>query len=298
MIVLVNGAAGSEPGDAARVKALFAAAGIDAAVEAVAGGMLQERARRALDSGCQTIVAGGGDGTVSGVANVLVGTRATLGVLPLGTLNHFAKDLQIPLDAEGAVRTIAAGVTRRVDVGEVNGRYFVNNSSIGAYPRIVNERERRRRRGRPKWLAHALAAVEVWNGDRHLRVVLRAGAGRRVVETPFVFVGNNEYHLEGLELGARDRLNAGVLHLCLAPGMTRVGLARAIGAALLGRLGRVEGLESHLPQELSIEGSARALLVSFDGEVATLPVPLAYRSVPAALLVLAPAPGMPLASDG
>jgi diacylglycerol kinase family enzyme len=109
-----------------------------------------------------------------------------------------------------------------------------------------------------------------------------------VVQTPFVFVGNNEYQLDGLELGARRTLDAGALHVCLAPDMTRSGVARMIAAALARRLSTVRNLESHLIDAFSIEAGRRQLLVSFDGEVAVLPVPLEYRSVPGALRVLVP----------
>jgi diacylglycerol kinase family enzyme len=286
----VNGGAGTDASDVvATLRELFSAAPGDVVIAGVEGSAIEEQVRRALREGCRTIVAGGGDGTIGAVANLLVGQDATLGVLPLGTLNHFAKDLQIPLTLDGAVRTILDGVVRRVDVGEVNGRFFLNNSSIGAYPRIVTGRERRRRRGEPKWVAHVLAAVGVWNRYRHLRVTLHADGTARVVRTPFLFVGNNEYQLTGLELGARRSLDAGVLHVCLAPGMTRAGVAQMIGAALMRRLGAVQGLETQLTTELSIDAAHGRLLVSLDGEVAAMPVPLVFRIVPAALRVLVPA---------
>jgi diacylglycerol kinase family enzyme len=93
------------------------------------------------------LVAGGGDGTVSAVAAALVDSDIVLGVLPLGTLNHFAKDLGIPLVLEAAAEAIVSGRTTRIDVGEVNGRVFINNSSIGLYPEIVRDRERQQGRG-------------------------------------------------------------------------------------------------------------------------------------------------------
>ena len=83
--------------------------------------------------GC--VVAAGGDGTINAVAAAIVDADKALGVLPFGTMNHFAKDLNIPLDFDGAIETIVAGHVTRVDVGDVNGRIFVNNSSLGLYPR-------------------------------------------------------------------------------------------------------------------------------------------------------------------
>ena len=105
------------------------------------------------------VVGGGGDGTIAAVAAALVGTDTPLGVLPMGTLNHFAKDLGIPLELEKAVQTLFTGKVAQVDVGEVNGRIFLNNSSLGFYPRIVQEREREQRQGHSKWVAFARAAA-------------------------------------------------------------------------------------------------------------------------------------------
>jgi diacylglycerol kinase family enzyme len=110
-------------------------------VRVTPGKSLREAAARAVaDPTCAVVVAGGGDGTVNAVAGVLAGTEKPLGVLPLGTLNHFAKDLGIPHEVERAVQLLGTGAPRRVDVAEVNGRVFVNNSSIGVYPLAVRER--------------------------------------------------------------------------------------------------------------------------------------------------------------
>src|SRR3954451_10797613 len=109
-------------------------------------------ARQAARTSEAVIVAAGGDGTIGAVAAALVGSDKILGVLPVGTLNHFAKDLKIPLDLENAVLTIAKGETAAVDVVEVNVRIFINNSSLGLYPHIVSRREAQQQRlSRGKW---------------------------------------------------------------------------------------------------------------------------------------------------
>jgi diacylglycerol kinase family enzyme len=95
-------------------------------------------------------VAAGGDGTVNAVASAVAGTERCMGVLPVGTLNHFAHDLGLPLKLEAAVAAITGGRTRGIDVAEVNGAVFVNNSSIGAYPTMVLDRERMRKSGTAK----------------------------------------------------------------------------------------------------------------------------------------------------
>src|SRR6185503_11351427 len=131
------------------------------------------RAADAVCRGSDVVVAGGGDGTVSTAAGALAGTGVPLGVLPLGTLNHFAKDLGIPLDLGDAARVIVAGWTQTVDVGEVNGRLFVNNASVGMYARLIAERAAMQRIGRGKWVAHGLATLRVFRRYQRLRVEVR-----------------------------------------------------------------------------------------------------------------------------
>jgi diacylglycerol kinase family enzyme len=143
--VVLNAAAGLGPGqvqvEAERIRELFAALGVVVSVSQVRGAEVMEAARAAASSDADVVVLGGGDGTMSAGANALAGTGRLMGVLPLGTLNHFARDLGIPPDPEEAVRTIVRGVPRDVDVGEANGRVFVNNSSIGLYPLMVSLRD-------------------------------------------------------------------------------------------------------------------------------------------------------------
>ena len=208
--------------------------------------------------------------------------KPSLGVLPLGTLNHFAKDLGIPLDVTEAVAVIAAGHTGAVDVGEVNGRVFINNSSLGLYPSLVYQREKRQATGaRSKWVAFALAVARVWRLYRRVRVRrATANTAPAIVRTPFVFVGNNEYQLEGVRIGARERLDGGHLHVAMAPGMTRGEMVRVLGRALLGRLADVDHLDTLLTREVTIAAWRRRLPVALDGEVTLLRTPLRYRVRP------------------
>ena len=145
------------------------------------------------------------------------GTAVPLGVLPLGTLNHFAKDLGLPQDVDGAVRVIAAGQTRDVDVAEVNGRVFINNSSIGIYPYMVVDRDRRQSAdGHGKWPAMALAFVRMlWRFPRR-RLAVRTEGWETPHRTPCLFVGNNAYSVELLTLGQRAGSMAGELWLFVA----------------------------------------------------------------------------------
>jgi diacylglycerol kinase family enzyme len=293
--VLLNRGAGAALGaDAdrhplqAQVEEAFRAEGHAVSVLSARADALDALAERAAAAGAPVIVAGGGDGTISTVAASVAGTGTALGVLPLGTLNHFAKDMGIPLDLPAAIRAIVAGRTTLVDVGEVNGRVFINNASLGLYPSLVHQREKGQARGRGKWTATALAAARLWRRYRHVRVVVQAGSKTRVVRTPIVFIGNNQYHLEGTQFGGRVRLDAGTLHLATAPGMTRAQMLRAVVATLAGRSPLEEQLDSVLTPHLSITAWRRHLGVALDGEVMLMPTPLRFRSRPGALRVCVP----------
>ena len=272
-----------------RVSDAFSRAGAgEPDIRIIEGPSVRTAASEALARGSTTVVAGGGDGTVSSVASAIVGSDAALGVLPLGTLNHFAKDVGVPLDLDEAIRTIAGGRTVRVDAGEVNGRPFINNASVGMYASLIAERLAMQRLGRRKWLAHALAAARVWRRDHRLHVRLRTEGRERAVPTPFVFVGNNEYQLSGLELGGRTKLDVGRLHVCMAPGMPRRRVARMIVVAIFGDVCRLEGFESFTASEVTLDVGSARVRVSLDGEVITLDSPLEFRIHPQALRVIVP----------
>lgn len=288
--VILNSSAGAfgRNATAAQVSDAFADISVAATIVAAGGGEIVAATRRALENGSTTIVAGGGDGTVSTIAAIVAGTEASLGVLPLGTLNHFAKDLGIPLGLADAARTVVHGRVACVDVADVNGHAFVNNSSVGLYPRLVWERIREQRRGRRKLFAMLLAIGRVWRRYRRVTVTVADGAGERSMHTPFVFVGNNEYLLEGVRMGGRRRLDEGCLHVCMAPGLAKIDVAGVLLAALFGRLRGIDRFESVKTTGFSISARRRRLGVTADGELLVLRTPLLYRVRPQALRVVVP----------
>src|SRR5450830_2200246 len=246
-------------------------------------------AEQALHDGAPIVVAGGGDGTINAVASVVVGSGTPFGVLPLGTLNHFAKDLNIPLALEAAIANVARGVPHQVDVGEVNGRIFLNNSSLGLYPDIVRDREKQQRRlGRGKWLAFCWASLAALRRFPFLSVRLTVGEDEHARRTPFVFIGNNEYLMQGLTIGERAVLDGGKLSLYVAQRPTRLGLVRFAGHALLGRLGQSPDFDVLLAERFAIDTRRKLIRVATDGEVTLMAPPLNYRSRPAALAVIVP----------
>ena len=282
--VFLNSRAGTfrEETSAARLRQLFASYGFEADVRTASE--LGQRRREEL-SGSQVLVAAGGDGTVNAVTNVAIAADLPLGVLPLGTLNHFAHDIGIPLGIEKAVAVIGRGSERRVDVGQANGRVFVNNSSIGLYPELVRKRDERRAR-LSKWPAMALAALSIVRRLPQTRIRLRARGNGVDRVTPIVFVGNNRY-----QSARRERLDEGVLAVYIAHVRSAAGLFRLALRGLIGRLDRAKDLELYCIPEVTIESPRPRMRVAFDGEVERLAAPLEYRIRAGALRVLTPPNG-------
>jgi YegS/Rv2252/BmrU family lipid kinase len=289
-VIINSGSGATDKEDVRRqLTEIFAAKGLDARILlGQSGAEIIELARGAVQGDSQVIVAAGGDGTVNAVASALVKTNKTLGILPLGTLNHFAKDLQIPLDLEGATHTIVAGQTTNVDIGEVNGRIFLNNSSLGLYPSIVREREKQQLRGSGKWLAFVRAVLTVLRRYPFINVRLNVEGKEFATRTPFVFIGNNEYVMESFKVGGRRCLNAGELSLYIMHRTGRMGLLRLAVRALFGGLSQEQDLISLCTDEVRIEARHKHLRVAMDGEVIRMEPPLHYRVRPGRLRVLVP----------
>lgn len=236
------------------------------------------------------IVAAGGDGTINAVAAKLVGTDKTLGVLPMGTLNHFSKDLQIPQDLAEAARVVCENHTTLVDVGEVNGRIFINNSSLGLYPRIVRRRIRQQRSGYSKWSAAFWSSLAIFRRYPFLELKLRIGKKFMERRTPFVFVGNNEYEIHSFNIGARSSLQDGILSVYVLHRTGRTGLFLLALRSLFSVLREAEDFDEYFTDELTIDKrrKRKRVLVALDGEVVLMHAPLHYRILPRALRVIVP----------
>jgi YegS/Rv2252/BmrU family lipid kinase len=292
LAIIVNATSGTgcPQGWAAEVESKFAAQGVRATVVAIqSGSEITAAAQRAVDQGAPAVVAAGGDGTVSAVASILAGGRVALGVLPMGTLNHFAKDLSIPLDLDGAIATIARGNTQAVDVGEVNGRTFVNNSSLGLYPQIVRDREQRRKHlGQSKWRALLEASINAARRYPVMTVEIEV-EGRKVQRrTPFVFIGNSAYTMEGFSIGERSTLSDGLLSLYTTHRTGRFGLLRLAVLALFKRLNQARDFDAFTATAFTVNTHRRRMRVATDGEIDMMATPLVYRVRPAALEVYVP----------
>jgi len=298
LIAIVNAAAGDEGKReiADGLMPVFADHGFDARlVMAGDGSEMDSVARDAVRAKPDIIVAGGGDGTINAIAAHVAGTGIALGVLPLGTLNHFAKALRLPLDPQLAATVVASGKTAVIDVGEVNGKIFLNNSSLGLYPRLVRRREEQQEQlGRGKWPAALWAAITLLR--RHPLLDVRLTVNGKCINrrAAVVFIGNNVYSMSGLSIGERERLDCGQLSLFVTHRNGRRGLLALALRALFGRLRGAAGLDALVTEAVDIESRHMRLPVSIDGEVVSLDAPLRYRIRPGALTVIVgPAPAAP-----
>lgn len=289
--IVLNAKAGNghTPPDAAALRAAFAVHGVPAQVfECAPHADMESLLEAAIASRPAVLVAAGGDGTVNAVAAQALAHDLPFGVLPLGTLNHFARDLGLPPDLDAAVAVIAARRLRAVDVGDVNGEVFLNNASIGLYPQVVARREYEQRHfARGKWSAMLRAAWEVLRHPDAFELALEFDGREERRRTPSVFVGNNPYLLEGPRMGHRECLDAGTLGLVVMRQRSRAGWLWLALRALCGRLSPRD-VEVHAVRAFRLDAQDATLPLARDGEVQSQPPPLRFASRPRALQVCAP----------
>jgi diacylglycerol kinase family enzyme len=239
--------------------------------------------RAAIDDG-RIVVACGGDGTIHSVVQHLVGTEGILGVLPGGTLNHFARDLGLR-DPEVALKALRTGQVAKVDVGRVDGRIFVNTLAVGLYPELVRERERREDE-LGKWVALLLAVGRVLERFHVLRGTIAADGDRRGLQAAAVLVTSNRLSTTPGSIGARPRLDEGILEIRVlqSRGGVRGRLRIVWGMLMPGRRRVVR----HAAREVEVSLGGRPRRIALDGEPDLLRRRIHVRVEPAALRVLAP----------
>jgi len=294
-LLILNDAAGSLNGDRdaaspAEVVAAFAAAGLPVGLRPGPPAQLTATFRAAVQERPEVIFVGGGDGTISTAAGCLVDTPIALGVLPLGTLNHFARDLGLPTPWRDAIPALVGGSTRTIDVGEINGRVFINNCSLGSYPEAVRRRDAlRRAHGSGKWAAMALASIAVFRRLRRLRVRIESPSGHLALRTPFVFIGNNAYSGHVLGPNLRPQLDAGQLWIYTTRAHRRLALLRLAWQSLVRQIDAADALDAHPVRETVITSEGpRELPLAVDGELVESARTLRCRVRPRALHVRIP----------
>jgi len=280
-VVLVNPGSGSGT-EIAELEAIFP----NCRVEACPPEQLAECVRREVDAGARFVGVAGGDGTLRTAAEVLVDSDVALLAVPAGTRNHFAKDFGVT-SIEDAGHAAKTGAARPIDVGRVNDRFFLNNSSLGAYPHMVERREEHEDRW-PKPIANVLAAWQQLRRGRRLRVVVD---GDRFVAW-MVFVGNGQYGENLGDVTSRESLDRNVLDVRIVHADQPFARLRLLVSVLFGRLALtpVVTLRACRRVRIAVPKQAR-VAVALDGEVVQLVTPLDYESRSGALRVLTPQRG-------
>ena len=283
--LLVN--PGSGGGKAARLGLVAAARDRGVQVHELAPGEdPRALARQAVAAGADAVGVAGGDGSLGPVAAVAVEADVPFLCVPCGTRNHFAADLGLDRADPLAALDAVAGGERRVDVGVVGERMFLNNVSLGAYADLVAE---------PGYRAGKLATAHAvlpgaLRGERALlQVAFQDPEGRRFQDVLVLLVANNGYELRGGGvLGTRARLDAGILQISALRARTGAALAGLVARVAVRRLRSGATWAQWTGTGLRVDAALAELPAGIDGEAVTLAPPLEFRVLPLALRVLVP----------
>ena len=274
-------------------------AAIEAAMAAFGPGVTMRQWRKGQDleafvakavaDGFSTIVAAGGDGTVMGVAHALMGTKANLAVLPLGTFNYFARGLGLPQQPEAAAKAILAGHPQQISVGTVNGQLFLNNASIGIYPTILQAREDiYARMGRSRLLAHWSVLRTLLRFQRPARMEMVVDGRAMSLKTPLIFIARSAYQLERFGLEGAQAISDDKLVAFVARGGSRWHLMKLAMRLALRRVQAGRDVDLITAHEIDIATAKRRPKVAFDGERRRMLAPLSFRIEENALSIIVP----------
>lgn len=256
------------------------------------GADIPKAAQRAVQDGADVVIALGGDGTQSAVAGALAGTGSVMGVLPGGTFNYFARELAVGETLEQALDTLIKGEVRQMDVGDVNGRVFLNNASFGVYPKILERREAIYKRwGRSRIAAYWSALVTLWEMRDPMHLWVTLDGKRQEFHTPLAFVARSAYQLENMGLEGAEAIRAGKLVLFLAKGHGPRQLIVAGFRLVLGKSARGQDFDLLVADEIEIDSRQPRRLLAFDGEKERATGPFKLRVQRDALRVIVPAGG-------
>ncbi|CAM3077598.1 diacylglycerol kinase family protein [Paracoccus nototheniae] len=250
-------------------------------------------ARQVAGEGFDLVIAAGGDGTQSAVAGALTGTDVVMGVLPGGTFNYFARDLGVGENLDDALDTILEARVDVVDVGDVNGLIFLNNVSLGAYPKILKTREGIYRRwGRSRLAAYWSVLVALRRLRRPMQLVARVDGQSQRYTSALVFVARSAYQLDSFGLEGADEIRRGEFAVLIAKAKRPLPLMRSALRMAVGQSAKDDDFDLILTDELQIETPKRRQLVAHDGEKSTLDSPFRMQVRHDALRVLLPLDGV------
>ncbi len=252
---------------------------------------MEDRVARAIAGDADVIVAAGGDGTVVAVAEAIVGTDKILGILPLGTMNAMARDVSIPLDLDQAVASLATSEVHKVDVGEVNGRIFLENVTIGVMAPLTAVREKIRGKGILAWLSFMGHVVTRLSQGRRIAMEITAEDGRsRIERLRAINVANGPYSEAPGQLLTRAWINDGLLTLYKFKRLTARDAFRLAAEMMIGRWTHDDAIEIETARSVTIRVRKETVAVALDGEVVKLDVPMTFSKRPLALAMLLPVP--------
>lgn len=302
VLVILNAKAGTlvsstDNDQGVRIRERFAAHGIQADIRDVPGPELVAVTTDARTSKrYDLIVAGGGDGTLNTIAGALVGGDVPFGVLPLGTFNHLAKELGIPLDLDAAVDAIATGRDVPFNVGEVNGQVFLLFAAIGLYSDMIKHRDAQRKvLGRRKMLAGTIAFVKMLFRWPLMRVHVRKAAPPGACEdchrrTNVVYVSLSAFQMTQLGLTEVPTDAREALSVLISRQKNRRGLVWQMIKGMFGRLSTGRELQLSRVDSIEIEPRGhRHVRVGYDGEVMSMQTPLTFRLIRNGLRMRVPA---------
>jgi len=245
--------------------------------------------REGLGAGLRAFVVAGGDGSIHHVAQALVGTEGVLGVVPIGSVNHLARDLELPVgDWRAALEIAVRGTVRQIDVGRINNRYFLNSVMLGLYPHISEYRERFRSM-HSRWRAYLKAIRLAIHHFPHVTLVMEHDGHVETLRTQMFVVAINAYDLSQTGVvSPKTTFNDGRLAVYSLSFMNRLQFVGVVAKYLRGRIGEVPGFRSLRTTNLKLDTGKRRLRISVDGELVDLDTPLQISAVPSSLLVRGP----------
>lgn len=247
----------------------------------------QARAKHEREGG--VIVAAGGDGTLNTVAQELKHSHIRMGIIPLGTFNYVARALGIPLEPFAAAEVIVKGTAQPVHLGTVNDYIYLNNASIGLYPKIIEQRELYNARfGRFRVVAMVSGFVVLMREQQKLKLKMTIDGEQTPIETPLVFFGNNQLQLQDLKLKLAQCVEQGKLAAVAITALSRWQMIKLIHRLQVGLFEQAPEVTSFCAEQIKIESRVKHMKVAIDGEIVRIPTPLIFKVAHNALQVMVP----------
>ncbi len=273
---------------ARRVREGMERCGADTHVELVHASELSDTLRRLADSDADRILIGGGDGTTRSAAEILGAAGKPFGVLPLGTFNLLARELQVPLDLDESIPALLRGEVKHIDAGRVNGRLFLHNATLGFFARIMRGRERGRGGRLDSWRRVAPILIDIVRRNERLHVDIEIEGKHDRLPAAAVMVAVNEYEERPSLFPHREDLAGGELVIYVGTHHGPLDMLR-LGVSLAGGRWRQDpNVRMLRARSLVIHSPARRVDMVSDGEIERVEPPLHYEVLPQHLAVVVP----------